>query len=144
MKYIVALLMVAAPLLAQETKNDLDKLQGHWVIVESIRDGKRTPGQIKIERTIDGKNYTVTVQSNEGEQVLAGTLKIDPTKKPKTIDATRTEGPDAGKAMLGIYEIEGGRQKVCFAPVGKSRPTEFTSKAGTGHVLTIWQKAPSR
>jgi len=144
MKCLVMLMLVATPLVAQETKGDLDKLQGHWVMVESTRDGKKMPAQVKIERTIEGKNYTVTVQSNEGEQVLSGTLKIDSTTKPKTIDATRTEGPDRDKAMLGIYELEGNRQKVCFAPVGKSRPTEFASKAGTGHVLTIWQKAPNR
>ena len=144
MRCAVTLLLIAMPLLAQETKSDLDKLQGHWVMVESTRDGKKLPGQVKIERTIEGNNYTVTVKSDEGEQVLSGTLKIDPTKQPKTIDATRTEGPDADKAMFGIYELEGNRQKVCFAPVGKNRPTQFVSKAGTGHVLTIWQKEPNR
>jgi uncharacterized protein (TIGR03067 family) len=144
MTYIVLLLMVSTSLLGEETKGDLDKLQGHWVMVESTRDGKKMPAEINIERTIEGRNYTVTVQSDEGEQVLAGTLKIDSTKKPKTIDATRTQGSDSDKAMLGIYELEGDKQKVCFAPPGKNRPTEFTSKAGTGHVLTIWQKAPNR
>jgi uncharacterized protein (TIGR03067 family) len=144
MKCIVTFLLLGVPLVAQETKSDLDKLQGHWRMVESTRDGKKTPGEVKIERTIESNNYTVTVKSDEGEQVLSGTLKIDPAKNPKTIDATRTEGPDAGQAMLGIYEIEGNRQKVCFAPPGKTRPTEFASKPGTGHVLTIWQKAPNR
>jgi uncharacterized protein (TIGR03067 family) len=144
MKSVVTLVLIATPLLTQDTKSELDKLQGHWVMVESTRDGKKTPAEIKIERTIEGSNYTVTVKSEEGEQVLSGTLKVDPTKNPKTIEATRTEGPDAGQAMLGIYEIDGNKQKVCFAPPGKGRPSEFVSKPGTGHVLTIWQKAPGR
>ena len=144
MRYIVTLLWITSALWAQETKGDLDKLQGHWVMVESTRDGKKIPSEVKIERTIEGNNYTLTVKSDEGEQVLSGTLKVDATKTPKTIEATRAEGPDQGKAMLGIYEIEGDKQKACFAPPGQSRPTEFASKAGTGHVLTIWQRAPAR
>jgi uncharacterized protein (TIGR03067 family) len=66
---------------------------------------------------------------------------LDPTKKPKAIDAVRSEGMDKGKPMLGIYELEGESQKVCFAPVGKERPTEFSSAAGSGHVLTVWKRA---
>ena len=42
--------------------------------------------------------------------------------------------------MLGIYEFDGKTQKVCFAPVGKERPAEFSSKAGTQHVLTVWKR----
>ena len=40
---------------------------------------------------------------------IKGTLKIDPSKKPKTIDMTITEGrrdEDKGKELHGIYELE--------------------------------------
>ena len=124
-----------------DEKNDLDKLQGHWVMIESTSDGKKTTkNQLKIERIVDGNNYTVTIYREEGELVLDGTIKLDPSKKPKSIDATRTEGPDKGKAMLGIYELADDRQRVCFASPGKERPTEFSSKPGSGHVLTVWQR----
>ncbi len=43
--------------------------------------------------------------------------------------------------MLGIYELEGDRYKVCFAPPGKARPDDFTSKPGTGYILQVWQRA---
>src|SRR5439155_12488432 len=61
----------------------------------------------------------------------AGTFKIDPTKSPKTADSLQTEGPDKGKTLLGIYEIiDDNHKRACWAPVGKPRPTAFTSEPG--------------
>jgi hypothetical protein len=44
------------------------------------------------------------------------------------------------EVMLGIYELERDSYKVCFAPVGKLRPSEFTSKSGTGNILQVWER----
>ena len=138
---LAALCLLLGRTFGNDEKNDLDKLQGRWVMVESTNDGKKTTkNQLKIERIVDGNNYTVTIYREEGELVLDGTIKLDPSKKPKCIDATRTEGPDKGKPMLGIYELTDDQQKVCFAVPGKERPTEFSSKPGSGHVLTVWQR----
>jgi uncharacterized protein (TIGR03067 family) len=138
--FIAATLVTATPTV-QNARSDLDQLQGHWAMVESTNDGKRTTEkQLKIERTIEGSNYTLVIQSDDGERVVTGTIKIDPKMNPKSIDATRTNGPEKGKAMLGIYELKGDQQKVCFAPTGKARPTEFASKQGSGWVLTVWRR----
>jgi hypothetical protein len=40
--------------------------------------------------------------------------------------------------MLGIYELHGDNYKVCFAPAGKPRPNELTSKPGNGYILQVW------
>src|SRR5206468_7845297 len=65
-----------------------------------------------------------------------GTIKLDATKKPKQMDATSTEE----KVMLGIYKLDGDRYKVCFAPTGKPRPSEFASKPGSGNLLQVWKR----
>src|SRR3954471_19749577 len=79
----------------------------------------------KMSITYAGNQWTV----KEGDKVLvAGTQKLDPSKKPHEIDSVITEGK--GNTMLGIYELEGDRMKVCFDPQGKERPKEFTPKAG--------------
>ena len=41
------------------------------------------------------------------------------------------------KTKLGIYELDGDTYKFCLAPAGKPRPTEFTSKEGSGHSLGV-------
>jgi hypothetical protein len=51
-----------------------------------------------------------------------------------------TEGDDKGKTFRGIYEFEGDTRKVCLAPAGKERPKEFSSTAGSGHVLAVLKR----
>ena len=44
------------------------------------------------------------------------------------------------EVMLGIYELGDDSYKVCFAPVGKPRPGEFTSQPGSGNILQVWER----
>jgi hypothetical protein len=50
------------------------------------------------------------------------------------------EGPDKGKVMLGIYEIDGDKMKACFDPTGKQRPTEFKSEAGSQNFVNVHKR----
>ena len=84
-----------------------------------------------------GDKFTVTEENNA---TFGGTFKVDPSKKPKTIDVTFTDGPEKGKIALGIYELEGDTYKVITDPAGKSRPTEFAVKPGSGHVLQVLKR----
>jgi len=131
----IFLLLVAGPLaaFAAETKGDAVKkdiklANGTWSIASMEVDGEKVPqDQIKGITVVlaDGK---FTVKRGD-ELVQEGTSKVDPTKKPKTIDVTTTKGQNAGENLKGIYEIDGDSQKLCFAPQGKDRPTEFASRS---------------
>jgi uncharacterized protein (TIGR03067 family) len=141
---IAQLLLVTAGLFlgadtATDAKKDLDKMQGDWVLVSSERDGKSLPDdQVKtMKRTVKDDTYNV---SRDGQTLAKGTFKLDPSKKPAAIDALRSEGEDKDKPMLGIYEFDGDTYKVCFAPPGKDRPTEFASKPGSGNVYSVWKR----
>jgi uncharacterized protein (TIGR03067 family) len=133
--------IVAAGLLAAEpgdtAKAELEKFQGEWVLAAGTRDGQEMPAEEarKLTRVIKGDQYTMLL---DGKEVGKGTLKVDPTKKPKAIDVQRAE--EGAKPMLGIYEFDGDTQKACFAAPGKERPTEFSSKAGSGNLLSVWKR----
>ena len=122
----------------EEAAKDLKKMQGDWVVVSMEVDGMRIPDDDAqaLFRTVKGDKYTV---SRYRKTAGKGTIKLDATKKPRAFDAI----PDgaAGKAgpVLGIYEFDGEKLKLCYAPPGMPRPTEFRSKEGSGHTLTIWQ-----
>ena len=77
-----------------------------------------------------------------GRVIAEATVKLDPTKKPKTIDVAFTEGEHKGKTALGIYEIEGDTFRVCLARPGSGdgRPAEFFAKAGSGRILVVYQR----
>ena len=88
--------------------------------------------------TIDGSGK---VSVGRGDKVInEATVKLDPTKKPKTIDITYTGGERKGQAVLGIYELEGDAFRVCVARPGDERPAEFSTKDGSGRTLVAYQR----
>ena len=80
--------------------------------------------------TNDG--YSVTI---DGKPYQKGTVKADHTKSPVQSEITVTEGAPAGKKLLQISKIEGD---ILIACIGPDRPTEFKSKSGSGHSLSVW------
>jgi uncharacterized protein (TIGR03067 family) len=121
-------------------KKDRKQIAGTWRVISYEKDGKKTPAeQLEKTRTIYSADGKFMVQ-REGKTVVAGSTEIDPTKKPKQSEATYTEGELKGKTVLAIYEIDGDSMRGCYALPGKERPTEFSSKAGSGHVLITYKR----
>lgn len=120
--------------------DDMQKTAGTWTLVGGEADGVAfTEASLKNSTlTIKGDAYTV----NLGAQgVKKGIQKLDATKSPKQIDAQDSDGPTVGN-NLGIYEFTAeGDFRVCFAATGKARPTEFGTKAGSGHFMHLWRRA---
>ena len=115
----------------------MEGLQGTWSLVSAMDDGNSLAGGKVKETTIVIRDNTFRFpQLAEDATSKAGTFKLDATKMPKWMDTVSTER----EVMLGIYELERDSYKVCFARVGKPRPSEFTSKSGTGNILQVWER----
>jgi uncharacterized protein (TIGR03067 family) len=138
MGVFAATLALAADASDDAAKKELDKFTGTWKAVSVVSDGKEVPRDDldKITLTVKGDAYTF----RHGDLVVEGTHKLDPSKTPKTIDAVRSKGPDKGKPILGIYELTEDTYKVCLAPPGQDRPTEFASKAGSAYRLIVMKR----
>ena len=111
-------------------EKELKKFQGTWRFESVEAGGKKLPiAQFKgITVTFEGDKSTV----KKGDKLIqVATLKLDPSKSPKTLDVTVAEGPNKGAVILGIYEISADTLKVCFDPEGKKRPTEFKGASGS-------------
>jgi uncharacterized protein (TIGR03067 family) len=132
------------PTKAGPPQGNLGKLQGTWLTVSLVNDGKtlmdeKTPPKEgpATKLVYDGNKWMIKV----GDKVVAsGVFKIDADKKPKEIDIMDESGTKNEKTKLGIYEIDGDTYKYCLAPAGKPRPTEFTSKAGSGDSLGVMKR----
>ena len=123
-----------------DLEKEFKKFHGVWTFASSEAGGKKAPADdLKgLTVTFAGDKYTV----KKGDEVIqVGTQKINPSKSPKTIDVTMTEGPSKGKVMLGIYEIDADTLKVCFDPEGKTRPTEFKSPPGSKNFVNVHKRA---
>lgn len=127
-------LLITAVRAQDDAKKALAKMEGKWTIIAAERDGKADDTLKGAVRVNMGDKYTLTMK---GGKPFSGTFKIDPTKKPKTMDMMPTDGRYKDKTLLAIYEFDGDTMKVCFAEPGKERPTAFASKPGSGHVFII-------
>jgi uncharacterized protein (TIGR03067 family) len=119
----------------KETK----KFQGTWTIESSVTGGQEIPRDqlVGFLMIYEGDKHTLKY----GDKVFqVGIQTIDPSKSPKTIDVTMTEGPAKGKVMLGIYEFDGDTLKVCFDSQGMNRPTEFKSAPGSQNFLNVHKR----
>jgi len=114
----------------KDAKAELDKLSGTWKCVSIVRDGKEVPkaDAEKVRLVVTGEKYSL----NEGGEEIEGTHKVDPTKKPKEIDAVRTKGPNKGETLRGVYQLSEDSFVVCFAAPGKDRPKELKAEGGPG------------
>ena len=135
----LAAALAVTPATADE-KTDLDRLQGTWKFTSMEQDGQPAPKGEDLP-TITFEKDRFTVKGPDGQVLQAGTQVLDAGKRPKTVDATVTEGEGKGTTMLGIYELDGDNLKACFDTAGKKRPTEFKTAAGSGHMLVVMKRA---
>jgi uncharacterized protein (TIGR03067 family) len=137
-RLFIALAMVAFLATYSQGGGDKESIQGAWLPSAAELGGGKFPDEVRkmMKLVVKDDKYTVTV----GEKLDKGTLKLDPSAKPKAMDITGTEGPNKGKTILAIYERSGDTLRICYDLAGKNRPTEFKTKEGTKLFLVTYQR----
>ena len=98
-------------------------LQGAWVI-ETLG-GKLTPPGVSLVLTVAADGTYTAAQNDSVEE--RGTIRVNTTKKPMTLDFIISDGSSAGKTQLGIFELAAGSLKMSLATPGSTtRPVDFT------------------
>lgn len=125
-------------------KKDLESLQGAWVTLKVVSDGKveldlKEPPKEGLRMTLSYDGHKWTMRQGDKE-LAAGTSKLAPSRSPRHIDLTHDSGPLKGKTVLGIYKLDGDEYTACIAEPGKPRPTEFTSGKGSGRRLFVCKR----
>jgi uncharacterized protein (TIGR03067 family) len=73
-----------------------------------------------------------------GDKTLpAATFRIDPTKRPKTIDQVFKDKEGKVVVRPGIYELDGDTLRLAFA---KERPKELRTSADSDLVITTYRR----
>ena len=134
---VAVALFVAAFAQADTAADDWKKLAGAWKVDAAVLNGE--------DQTATFKETVLTIQ--EGKYKVdfagmsdAGTLKIDPAKKPKLMTVTGTDGPSKGMTLPAIYEVDGDTLKVCYTLEGKDPPTEFKSTAENKTLVVTYKR----
>jgi uncharacterized protein (TIGR03067 family) len=134
---VAGLMVAAAP--APKEEPDAKALQGNWQAVTYEANGA---GQKDVaDKVVCTCEKGVFTFKYDGKVVWKAKLKLDPSKKPRAIDLTITEGENKGKSILGIYQLDKDGLKWCTASAGDDeRPTGFTSKSGSNIALYTFKK----
>ena len=51
-----------------------------------------------------------------------------------------SDGPDKGKQIHGIYELEGDTLAACVGRPDKPRPEKFSTTPGSGHTFRVLKR----
>ena len=114
-------------------KTDKEKLQGSWLAQSAVKGGEELPEIVikTVKATFKGDKVSLEYAGDTKD----GVAKLDESKKPKTIDLIVGD-----MTLLGIYEVEGTKLKVCLGEPGQARPTKFEAPAGTESILVIFTR----
>jgi uncharacterized protein (TIGR03067 family) len=143
---VAAGLFVAGAARADDpAKAELARLEGTWVVVAREYMGKKASEEEikKLNAKVVVKGDTVAVWSNDaGEDVVVAeaTIKLDPSTKPKTLDAAFTSGPTKGETGLAIYELDGDALRICYNIGGDKRPTQFAAPKDAEWMLVTYKR----
>lgn len=136
----LSLALLGTIALADDKKQaeEIKKMDGVWNVVSGELGGSALPEEVTktFTLTLAGGKYKVKV----GGQDDSGTCTFDPTKKPKELDIKGEEGPNKGKTIPCIYELDGDTLKVCYDLSGKKRPSEFKTEKDTLRFLAVYKR----
>ena len=115
--------------------NDVEKIQGTWLLVSGERGGKPLPPEItkNIKLVFAGDKLTTKNKDRKSE----ASFKLDATTKPKEIDIDME-----GSVGRGIYQLDGDNLKIAHGEVGDPRPTEFPKELSGLTVLVLQREKP--
>jgi len=114
------------------------ELAGEWSMASCVLNG----GPLEAEFLSYGRRTAtateVTVKMGP-QTMLQAAYRVDRSTTPHQMNYLLAHGPHKGKTQHGIYRLVAGTLETCFAPPGAARPADFSSTAGDGRTLTVWQ-----
>jgi uncharacterized protein (TIGR03067 family) len=130
---------MAQPAMSDEVKSELAALSGTWI---------RVMGDKPFIFHFNQNKFASVSAYPDTSFATVATVTIDPTKKPKRMDLTFSEGTGRaerlkGKTQLDIYQLDGDTLKFA-APRGSNRPEAFPDQEaveGGEHFYLVFRRA---
>ena len=137
--YGLVLSFAAAGCFAREARVEPDippgaALAGDWAPVSAVMGGKDFPvasfGGARLHLT--GQAYVFA-----GDR---GTYKLVSVAPPARMDIHGEEGPNAGKLIPTVYQVNGDQLDICYQLGPGVRPHDFTSPNGSQILLIHYRR----
>ena len=115
--------------------DDLDRLQGHWRMVDAEWDGNSIAEEAK-KYSWDFRVDQYTIKCNGNFQEL-WFVEVNSSRRLKTIDSTHDI---TRRKVMGIYEVTDDTLKVCYDLTGNGRPDSFKAAKGSRRACYYFER----
>ena len=121
--------------------NDINRLGGHWRVVEMIENGQAIP-EDQMRQWLPGGgvleivDYTVVFQSPIDGTKSTKTFRLEPTSYPKKIVIMQRDQVTGS----GIYKFDQDRLVLCISKQASQIPNQFSAPAGSGRDLIVMER----
>jgi uncharacterized protein (TIGR03067 family) len=111
------------------------QLEGTWVPVAADVAGKPLlVNELRVKYLVfESGGYSIIDRSNH--VVDSGNYRVDEAARPATMDIVGRNGPNAGRTMFAIYELQGDSLTVCYDLDSPERPADMHSDADADQLL---------
>ena len=137
---ILAIVPVIATGCGNSAAPEIQKLQGDWQAVAINENGKTLADDV-----VRGRNMRIRFDGSAVTMMwggpIKGTFSIDPNSQPKALDITMPNPSRDISQLMGIYEWEGERLRVCFTYDTNMRPGEFRVVPPTRGMVVLFERA---
>ncbi len=134
--------------------SDAARIQGEWVFDSVTDNGEKLPDAQMAE--VKSSKAVITAEKfiikRPGQDDIENIYKIDSSKTPKEIDITEVRhivkktgaSTDVPYVNKSIYALDGDTLTICSPKDDDPRPSEMTSKNGSGASLVVFKRAKAK
>ena len=128
--------------MAEFSPEDRRALEGAWApVAVSVGGQSLQPAELRVRYLLlEGDGYRIIDRSNQ--VVDSGHYTLNAHAMPCAMDIVGEHGPNAGRTLLAIYQLEGDELTVCYDVEGGARPATLAPRPqGARLVITYERRA---
>lgn len=113
-------------------------IDGTWQLIRAELDGEAAP-ELVVTQTVLALAAGAYEVRFAGEIADRGSFELCETAEANSIILRGTDGPNAGRSIPCIYQLAGGRLRICYGLDGVA-PTQFATSTGQQRYLAIYRR----
>lgn len=119
------------------------ELEGTWVpIAASVSGQELAVAELRVARLVfEQGEYRII--DRDDRVVDSGNYRIDDSIHPQQMDIIGRAGPNSGRAMLAIFELDGDRLTVCYDLERMERPAGMEAREDQLLLSITYERASS-
>ena len=126
--------------MAASTPEQRPPLEGAWAPVAVRVAGQRLePAELRVRYLlIEGDGYRIIDRSNR--VVDSGHYTLNAGLDPAAIDIVGESGPNAGKTLCAVYQLDGDELTLCYDVEGGERPVSLAPRRDRAQLLITYER----